>query len=192
MIAPIDRRVFPIKPSANETADRAAHVVMDTDGNGKLSQDEWARSGRDAASFHLFDADKDGAISEDEFAKTRKYEREFNEKDRDGSGVLGRLEFQANKFITHFGGGVLHKMEATEKVAEKAFVGTKDMMLRCMPPFIRDRFASFDTDRNCTVSKEEYIEGRRREERPIKIHPFIQPTPLYKLAGAEAKIASNG
>lgn len=188
MIAPIDRKIpWPPKPVTNtDVIDRALHGMLDTDGNGKVAKDEWNRAGRDDASFALFDANKDGSVSEDEFAKTRKYEREFNEKDKNGSGVLGRLEFEAKKFINHLGGGILHKFEA----GEKAIDGAKDLMLRCVPPFFRDRFASFDKDRDGTVSKEEYVAGRRREESVIRPTPWNPP--IYKLAAAEAKVASNG
>ena len=172
MIAPIDNRIWQPKPQPNtDVIDRAVHGMMDVDGNGNVTKDEWKRAGRDAASFALFDANHDGKISENEFAATRKLEREFNAKDYDGSGFLSRFEFQGIRHFGVIGGGMIKAVEKGEALAGDA----KDMMLRCMPPFIRDRFASFDADRDGKVSKEEYIEGRRKEAFPIHRDPWIRP-----------------
>lgn len=180
MIAPIDRTPFIKKPGPNyDTVDRALHGMLDTDGNGKVSKDEWTKSGRTEDAFKMFDADADGSISEHEFVQTRRYEREFNAKDRNGSGFLTRLELQGLKYFGTMGGGLL---KATEK-AEATLAEGKDLALRCLPPFIRDRFAGFDADRDGKVSKEEYVAGRRKEEtRIIPFNPWISKFEGVKLA----------
>jgi Ca2+-binding EF-hand superfamily protein len=181
MIAPTDKiRPFPIKPSTDNVVDRALHGMLDTDGNGKVSKDEWKKSGRDAESFKMHDANGDGTISEQEFTQTRQFEREFNAKDWSGDGALSRFEFEGRKLFGSIGGGVLKNFEKADKAIGGAVEGAKDMMLRCMPPILRDRFAQFDQDGDGKVSKAEYVEGRRNETNRIDwnhIRPLPMPMP---------------
>lgn len=164
MMAPIDRKfhVLPLPVNQDAIVDRATHAMLDGDGSGKVSRDEWARAGWSADRFAAFDADGDGSITQTEFSNGRRYEREFDSKDWNKDGGLSRLEFNGLKLYVnnHFsavGGGMLKAFEQGGKLT--------DTMLRCMPPMIRDRFMSYDTNRDGEVSRNEYVAGKNRENR---------------------------
>ena len=161
MIAPIDRRPFPVLPpavgTADAAADRATHALLDGNGDGNVTRDEFKRAGWSQDRFKLFDADGDGKVSEREFTQARRFEREFNAKDGNDDGFLSRPEFEG---IRRFIGDI-----------RPTFEGAKDMVMRCMPPLIRDRFASADKDGDGKVSKEEFFAARRKDEFPIRLTP---------------------
>ena len=148
------------------TSDKAAFTVIDGNGNGKVSRDEWGRAQWDSQRFRAFDANDDGSVSEEEFLEARTYEREFNEKDRDENGWLSRFEFNPIKFFRN----ELHGLaDGAVEAVVKHWQGFKD------------RFASFDADGNGRVSRAEYIRGRRNEAHSFEslpIHPRPIPCPL--------------
>ena len=80
-------------PTPTHPVDQAAFDVLDGDGNGKLSGDEWKRAGWTGDRLKAFDADGNGEVSSKEFMEGRRFEREFNQKDANGDGKLDRKEF---------------------------------------------------------------------------------------------------
>jgi hypothetical protein len=85
---------FGVNPHAAK--DAAAHAMMDINADGKLSKDEWVRTGRSAEMFDAYDKDGDGKVSEKEYVSGRKAEREFASKDTDGDGSLSFSEWAVN------------------------------------------------------------------------------------------------
>lgn len=175
MMAPIDRKLpfpgpfpgpipqpFP-KPLPTlpivDPADRAAFVVLDANGDGKLGKDEWKSANYADDRFAAFDANHDGNVSEREFTTGRRFEREFNKKDVNGDGQLSRFELQGLMY-KHF-----DAIGKTMLQAAEAGQGLADKVMRCIPPSIADRFFRFDSNHDGAVSSTEYVTGRTNESR---------------------------
>lgn len=76
--------------------------AMDTDGNGKISFDEFHAPDKDP--FTQFDQDGDGSLNLDEMKESmaqkahKKLERRFAKMDKDGNGVVTRDEMRRQMF----------------------------------------------------------------------------------------------
>lgn len=152
----------PFNPQAAK--DAAAHAMMDINADGKLSKDEWSRTGRSAEMFAAYDKNGDGKVCEKEYVNGRRAEREFAAKDHDGDGSLNFREWSGMAWRK----GCL------------ALGGMSDKMLRCMNPFDFGwrRFNSQDTNNDGKLSAAEYVAANS----PAK--PTIQPRPwLMKATG---------
>jgi Ca2+-binding EF-hand superfamily protein len=169
-------------PEPTNGVDQATFALLDGDGDGKISKDEWKRSGWTDDRQKLFDADGDGNVSEKEFTETRRYEREFNDKDENGDGSLTRRELNGfNLGLNPFPidrpwfakladkAGLKDVLAAGKGAAEEAGDKLSDG-LKCIIkpdfPVLKDRFGRFDADGDGKVSKEEYVAGRRKERLP--------------------------
>jgi EF hand/EF-hand domain pair len=184
---------FPPRPfpgfQPSNPVDQATFDLLDGDGNGKLSGDEWKRAGWTADRQKAFDADGNGEVSRTEFTDGRRFEREFNDKDRNGDGKLDRNEFFGMWFRKLADNKVLDKVPgmkealgAGEKLADKV----DDVLIK--KPFFpfKDRFSTFDKDGDGAVSKQEYIAGRRDEsQRIIKPWPPIAIDPIKPILRRE-------
>lgn len=135
-------------------ADQAAFTVLDGNGDGTISKDEWTRAGWSADRFKSFDANGDGKIDQQEFLQARRYEREFQEKDANHDGSLDSKEFNKSSWFGSLG---------------NAAAG----IFRCFPiPGLNDngRFKKFDKNGDGKISEAEYIAGRRAEDsQPIAV-----------------------
>lgn len=173
VMAPTDRRPFPFPTlpaplpisTNNEVVDRATHGLLDGNGDGNVAKDEWKKAGWTADRFKLFDANNDGQVSEKEFTQSRRFEREFNAKDQNGDGLLSRPEFEGIRRLigNHFDSVGKGLIEGAEKAS--------DLVMRCMPPMLKDRFASADKDGDGNVSKAEFFASRQKDSFPIRIWP---------------------
>lgn len=191
---------FPL-PVSSDPGDQAAFDILDSDGNGKISKDEFKRAGVPDDRQKLMDADGDGQVNEAEYTETRRYEREFNDKDQNGDGSLNRDEFNPfhlNPLPQPFPIGTpwLTKLAAKAGLiedkggaapAEGKTIGEPDPngTIWHNPGFfpqLKDRFARFDKDGDGKVSKQEYVDGRRAENQP---RPIFEPYPIY-YKGAQA------
>lgn len=176
---------FPL-PVGNPV-DEAVFDMLDGDGNGKLSADEWKGAGWAADRQAAFDTNGNGEISRDEFRQGRRFEREFTAKDRDGNGSLNRTELLGRVF-RHLGDNpLLAKLPGAKAVlgAGAKVADSLDAMIALPQKHIlplKDRFTTFDADRDGQVSKAEYIQGRRNESilNPTPIGPIF-PHPIHKL-----------
>ena len=188
-------------PLPTHPVDQATFDLLDGDGNGKLSGDEWKRAGWTADRQKAFDADGDGTITRSDFTQARRFERDLNHKYANGDGQLDRTEFLGRFFRKLGDNPLLAKLPgakaaigAGEKVADSldAMIGLPG---RPVLP-LKDRFKAFDADGDGAVSKGEYLNGRRKETAfprpPIFPGPIVkQPEwrdqlPVRKLAPAEA------
>ncbi|MNS81832.1 EF hand [compost metagenome] len=172
---------------------QATFDLLDGDGNGKLSGDEWKRAGWTADRLTAFDADGNGELSAREFQSGRRFEREFNSKDLNGDGKLSRTEFLGVWFkkladtpLLAKLAGVKEALGAGEKPAEKAVAKLDAGFAHPSPTIWRDRFSQADTNRDGAVSKGEYLAARRQETTPV-----IQHWPIHRPVLADAKAAAN-
>lgn len=153
------------------TADQATFQVLDGDGNGKVSRDEWVRAGWTADRFEAFDANNDGQVTQQEFMQGRRYEREFNQKDWNGDGKLSRGELNGFQ-------NLMYKAQSAAKGIANAAIDKVDGFF----PGFADKFGRYDTNDDGAVSKKEYFQARRREETiaidPIFPHPPIAIDPI--------------
>lgn len=185
-------RPFPGLQPANPV-DQATFDLLDGDGDGKLSGDEWKRAGWTSDRLTAFDADGNGEVSAKEFQSGRRFEREFNSKDLNGDGKLSRTEFLGVWFKKLADTPMLAKLAgakealgAGEKLAEKAVAKFDAMIAHPGPAIWRDRFSQADTNRDGAVSKGEYLAARRRETTPA-----IQPWPIHRHVMTDAKATVN-
>lgn len=197
---------FPMPvPQPDQARDQAAFDLLDSDGNGKISQDEFKRAGVPEDRQKLMDADGDGQVNEQEYTQTRRYEREFNDKDQNGDGSLNRDEmnpFHLTPLPQPFPIGTpwLTKLAAKAGLiedkggaaaAEGKAIGEPDPNSTIWHnpgffPQLKDRFARFDKDGDGKVTKEEYVEGRRAENKP---RPIFDPPIDYK--GLQADVGAT-
>lgn len=175
----IPPRPFPTLQPTN-TVDAATFDLLDGDGNGKISGDEWKRSGWTADRQKAFDGDANGDVSRTEFMDGRRFEREFNAKDRNGDGKLSRTEMMGVwlgqigrkvPFLSDAIGAGEKLTQTAEKLTESADAKLSDAIGLKRPPSpffpLKDRFTTFDKNQDGAVSKEEYIAGRRNESNRI-------------------------
>lgn len=182
VMAPIDRlprplphpMPSPLPQSTDALVDKLAFQMIDGNGDNAVSEQEWQKAGWTADRFEAFDGNGDGKVTQAEFQTARRHEREFNAKDRNGDGELSRLEMNG---LQHFQAGIKGKIGG-------ALGGAKDALLKCIPPALVDRFARYDADKDGSVSKAEYMAGRRKEEtliRPTPLPgPILKPVPVLK------------
>jgi hypothetical protein len=179
----------PLPLPGTPTVDDATFDLIDGDGNGKLSTDEWKGAGWTADRQAAFDTNGNGEITRDEFRQGRRFEREFNAKDFNGDGQLSRTEFLGRIFHRLGENPMLAKLPGVKAAlgAGAKAIASLDAMF---PPSkhlvpIKDRFTTFDADRDGQVTKAEYIKGRRNESilNPTPIGPVtpIFPHPSHKL-----------
>ena len=175
-------------PGKTNPVDQAVFDLLDGDGNGKISGDEWKASHWTPERQQLFDADGDGQVSRREFTEARRLEREFNAKDRNGDGKLERKEFApifrklpANPLWAKAGE---LKDSLKDKLAE-AVGGAAEAAKHLSPlrPY-KDRFATMDENRDGAVSKEEYFAARRQEQQPI-LKPW---QPIHRVEPGESPL----
>jgi hypothetical protein len=176
----------PLPQPGSLTVDDATFDLLDGDGNGKLSTDEWKGAGWAADRQAAFDGNGNGEITRDEFRQGRRFEREFNAKDRNGDGNLSRTEFAGTIFRRLGDTPWIAKLPGAKAAlgAGAKAVASLDAMF---PPSkhlvpIKDRFSTFDADRDGHVTKSEYLKGRRNESilNPTPIGPVF-PHPIHKL-----------
>jgi hypothetical protein len=154
-------------PAAKE---RAAHAMMDLNADGKLSKDEWSRTGRTAEMFAAYDADRDGAISEQEYVDGREAERAFARRDRNGDGVLTKDEWSILGIRLPFNPAL-----AAAGVAD----GFKSFIANCIKPTwgASKEFEAFDADKNGKVTAAEYVK-ERVAEKPTDFKPWLMKAGL--------------
>jgi Ca2+-binding EF-hand superfamily protein len=202
---------LPFPSSSDAIVDKATFAVMDGDGDGKLSKDEFKRAGWTDERTQSFDGNGDGSVTEAEFTQTRTYEREFNKKDRNGDGALSRTEYSGFAIpILHKGVADLAKpwidgVKAVRDAAKEAVGGgaaekaigepspngesllsgpkpdaiVNPNILHPIP--IYDRFGAADSDKNGSLSREEYIAQRRKEDRPVIFDgPIYYSNPTFR------------
>lgn len=185
-------RPFPVLQPTNPV-DQATFDLLDGDGNGKLSGDEWKRAGWTADRQAAFDADGNGEVSAKEFHSGRRFEREFNSKDLNGDGKLSRAEFLGvwfrklndNPLLAKLG-GVKEAIGAGEKLAEKAASKFDALIAHPGPAIWRDRFGAADKNRDGAVTKDEYLAARRAETQPV-----LKPWPPIHYSLDKVKAAAN-
>ena len=182
VMAPIDRLPRPLPhpmpsplPQSTDTlVDKLAFQMIDGNGDSAVSEQEWQKAGWTADRFEAFDGNGDGKVTQAEFQTARRHEREFNAKDRNGDGELSRLEMNG---FHRFQAGIKGKVEG-------ALGGAKDLVKHLPFPGQKVRFARFDADQDGSVSKAEYMAGRRKEEnwiRPTPLPgPILRPMPMPK------------
>jgi hypothetical protein len=165
----------PLPLPGTPTVDDAVFDMIDGDGSGKLSADEWTGAGWTADRRAAFDTNGNGEITRDEFRQGRRFEREFNAKDANGDGRLSRTEFLGVMFRRLGDNPLLAKLPGAKAAlgAGAKAIASLDAMF---PPSkhlvpIKDRFATFDADRDGQLTKAEYLKGRRNES-------ILNPTPI--------------
>ncbi|HEY9723178.1 MAG TPA: EF-hand domain-containing protein [Oscillatoriaceae cyanobacterium] len=160
---PITPTPLPTVPADPSVADQAAFTVLDGNGDGSVSKDEWTRAGWTADRFQAFDANGDGKISQDEFLKARSDERDFQDKDTNHDGSLTEKEFESQ-------GTWLSKLGGAVQNAIGFFPGSGQLMTQAQ------RFKKYDKNGDGKVSEAEYIAGRRAEDsQPVPIMPSNPP-----------------
>lgn len=181
----------PLPLPGTPTVDDAVFDMIDGDGSGKLSADEWKGAGWTADRHAAFDTNGNGEITRDEFRQGRRFEREFNAKDANGDGNLSRTEFLGRVFRRLGDNPLLAKLPGAKEAlgAGAKVADSLDAMLHLPKKHIlplKDRFATFDADRDGQVTKSEYIKGRRNESilNPTPIGPVF---PIHKLPLRESR-----
>lgn len=188
MRAPIDIRPFPRPlpmplPAPTNAADEATFNLLNGNGDTAVDAEEWKQAGWTEDRFKAFDGNGDGKVTKKEFTDAMRFEREFNEKDRNGDGKLSRLEMAGLMFHRFAKGNIGGGLKAMADSAD----GVKDFLLRRIPPQFpgMDRFAKFDKNGDASISKEEYLAGRRAESKPVLTpipfpHKPLPTGPIFK------------
>ena len=146
--------IKPFNPHAAK--DAAAHAMMDLNADGKLSKDEWTRTGRSAEMFEAYDKNGDGKVCEKEYVNGRKAEREFASKDRNGDGTLSFHEWAGR--MLHKGGSMM-----------------KGVAAFCIDPFKMDlmRFKRQDANGDGKISSAEYVKANTPAEPVFPTRPWL-------------------
>jgi hypothetical protein len=154
----------------NAAKERAAHAMMDLNADGKLSKDEWSRTGRTSEMFAAYDADRDGAISEQEYVNGREAERAFARRDRNGDGVLTKDEWSILGIRLPFNPAL-----AAAGMAESV----RGFIASCIQPTsgVLRGFEAFDADKNGKVTAAEYVK-ERVADKPTDFKPWLMKTAL--------------
>jgi hypothetical protein len=150
--------------------ERAAHAMMDLNADGKLSKDEWSRTGRTAEMFAAYDADRDGAISEQEYVNGRDAERDFARRDRNDDGVLTKDEWNVFGIRLPFNPAL---------AAANAAESVRGFIANCINPTwgAPKGFEASDADKNGKVTAAEFVK-ERVAEKPTDFNPWLMKTGL--------------
>lgn len=84
--------------SASVYANEVSFDDMDTNGDGKVTKDEFHGSMADAGTYSNYDTDGDGYLSEDEFSETNFDDASYGDWDANSDGLLDDNEYYDGSF----------------------------------------------------------------------------------------------
>jgi len=148
-------------------------ATYDTDHNGKLGKDEYAAAAKSqpaaagatssSATFDSLDKNNDGKLDPTEAAAVPGVQQGFAAYDTDHNGTLGKDEFAAAQSSLGSAAAGGTSSSATFDSLDKNNDGNIDTTEAAAQPWLQQGFATYDTDHNGKLGKDEYAAAQKAQ-----------------------------